>query len=82
MTVRVIVRDRIGSMSTVCPHHNSCSDLASKCRSNSSPRDVKETELFEDGLRRDALDLGLRVMRECGCRVGLALGHDSRHLAP
>ena len=55
------------------PTINSCSDWASKCRSNSSPRDVKETELFRDGLRRDALDLGLGVMREqrlCGPGVG------------
>jgi len=43
---------------------------------------VKETQLFEDGLRRDALDLGLGVMRECGCRIELTLFQDSRDLAP
>ena len=66
----------------MCPHHNSCSDLASKCRSNSSPRDMKETELFEDASRRNALDLGLGVMRELDCRIELALVPDSRDLAP
>ncbi len=66
----------------MCPHHYSCSDWASKCRSNSSPRDMKETELFEDGLRRDPLDLGLGVMRERGCWVDHALFQDSRDLAP
>ncbi len=43
---------------------------------------MKETELFEDGLRRDALDLGLGVMRECDCRIEFALVEDSRDPAP
>jgi len=41
---------------------------------------VKKTELFDDGLRRDALDLGSGVMRERHFRVELALVHDSRDL--
>ena len=67
--------------SSLCPHHNSCSDLASKCRSNSPPRDVKETELFEDRLGRDALDLGLDVMRKRDGRINHALVHHCRNLA-
>ncbi len=43
---------------------------------------MKETELLEDGLRRDPLDLGLGVMRERGCWVDHALFQDSRDLAP
>ena len=55
------------SISRICaPTVNSCHSLVSKDRSNSSPRDVKETELFEDGLRRDALDLRLGVMQKRG----------------
>jgi len=42
---------------------------------------VKETELFEDGLRRDALDLGLGVMRRRGRRVDLSLVEDVRDSA-
>ena len=72
----------MAEVSRVYPHHISCSDLASKWRSNSSPRDVKETELFEDGLRRDALDLGLGVMRKRGRRVDHALFQDCRDFAP
>ena len=66
---------------SLCPDRNSCSDLASKCRSNSSPRDTKETELFEDRLGRDALDLGLTVMRERDGCIEFSLFEDDRDLA-
>src|SRR5262249_6783549 len=62
----------------LCHHRYSCRDLASEGRSNWSPRDMKETELFEDGVRRDALDLGLSVMRECDRRIDFMLFEDSR----
>jgi hypothetical protein len=39
----------------MCPHRYSGTGWALKHRSNSSPRDVKETGLFENGWRRDAL---------------------------
>jgi hypothetical protein len=51
---------------------------ASRWRSHASPRDTKETELFEARLRHDALDPGLGVMRECDCRIDSTSVEDPR----
>ena len=53
------------------PYPKSCQSGASDGPSNASPRDVKETEHFEDGVRRIAFGFRMLVLREGGCQLDL-----------